>query len=336
MKNIFDYATKELSQDAFLCWLFENYNCENIKVREISLNLLSEFSHNSATDQITKLQTFKQWRYIDVLVQFECGNKIHIVAIEDKTYSEEHNQLKNYNNELSEYVKEQKEKYKNDVQCHKVFYKTAIIDKSEENRIMIADGWEIYDIKRIHGFFSLYSNTGNDILDDYILHISDIYKMLYNYKSIDFEQWVGNNLIFKQYCDIDIRKKLTSGIEMRSEIYQGKYTGVYLQKRTGNGILIELAFIFRDNKITAWIKCWKDGMGHNEVDVGFRENIINYIDVRQLCVFRDKTVYRNRILQIKLDPKMIKCFSSFDKWVENCISDFNTIIKVLQTIIFNF
>ena len=88
MKNIFDYATKELSQDAFLCWLFENYNCENIKVREISLNLLSEFSHNSATDQITKLQTFKQWRYIDVLVQFECGNKIHIVAIEDKTYSE--------------------------------------------------------------------------------------------------------------------------------------------------------------------------------------------------------------------------------------------------------
>ena len=28
MKNLFDYATKELSQDAFLRWLFENYNCK--------------------------------------------------------------------------------------------------------------------------------------------------------------------------------------------------------------------------------------------------------------------------------------------------------------------
>ena len=28
MKNLFDYATKELSQDAFLRWLFENYDCE--------------------------------------------------------------------------------------------------------------------------------------------------------------------------------------------------------------------------------------------------------------------------------------------------------------------
>ena len=35
MKNLFDYATKELSQDAFLRWLFENHDCENEEVVEI-------------------------------------------------------------------------------------------------------------------------------------------------------------------------------------------------------------------------------------------------------------------------------------------------------------
>ena len=28
MENLFNYATKELSQDAFLMWLMANYNCE--------------------------------------------------------------------------------------------------------------------------------------------------------------------------------------------------------------------------------------------------------------------------------------------------------------------
>lgn len=31
MENLFNYATKELSQDAFLMWLMANYNCEEDK-----------------------------------------------------------------------------------------------------------------------------------------------------------------------------------------------------------------------------------------------------------------------------------------------------------------
>lgn len=31
MENLFNYATKELSQDAFLMWLTANYNCEEDK-----------------------------------------------------------------------------------------------------------------------------------------------------------------------------------------------------------------------------------------------------------------------------------------------------------------
>ena len=43
MKNLFDYATKELSQDAFLRWLFENYNCKNEKVRQVCRKLFNKF-----------------------------------------------------------------------------------------------------------------------------------------------------------------------------------------------------------------------------------------------------------------------------------------------------
>ena len=32
MKNLFDYATKELSQDAFLMWLFANYDDPKIGI----------------------------------------------------------------------------------------------------------------------------------------------------------------------------------------------------------------------------------------------------------------------------------------------------------------
>lgn len=66
MKNLFDYATKELSQDAFLCWLFDNYDCENEKVAEVAVRLLSSFSFELSAVKIKNLQVFKQWKYIDV------------------------------------------------------------------------------------------------------------------------------------------------------------------------------------------------------------------------------------------------------------------------------
>ena len=46
MKNIFNFATKELSQDAFLRWLFENYDCENESVRNVCRSLFDSFTDN--------------------------------------------------------------------------------------------------------------------------------------------------------------------------------------------------------------------------------------------------------------------------------------------------
>ena len=41
--NIFAFATKELSQDAFLCWLLENHDSDFPDVQEASLLLIKHF-----------------------------------------------------------------------------------------------------------------------------------------------------------------------------------------------------------------------------------------------------------------------------------------------------
>ena len=36
MKNLFNYAKKELTQDAFLMWILDNYNCtDDLELKHI-------------------------------------------------------------------------------------------------------------------------------------------------------------------------------------------------------------------------------------------------------------------------------------------------------------
>ena len=97
MKNLFDYATKELSQDAFLRWLFENgfdENCQNEKLKKVARNLFNEFTNNEFKDkEVKELITVAQWKKIDVSVWFKVDGMEHLIVIEDKTDSKEHNQL---------------------------------------------------------------------------------------------------------------------------------------------------------------------------------------------------------------------------------------------------
>ncbi|MBP5313539.1 MAG: hypothetical protein J6Y65_01260, partial [Eggerthellaceae bacterium] len=60
-KNIFDYAKKELSQDAFLMWLFENYDCDEECIRDAAFMLLREFGIKADKDRIKTIKTDAQW-----------------------------------------------------------------------------------------------------------------------------------------------------------------------------------------------------------------------------------------------------------------------------------
>lgn len=333
-RNLFTYATKELSQDAFLCWLFANYNCENGKVREVSLSLLSEFANARIVDKITNCKISKQWKYIDILVELECVDKTYFIAIEDKTYSFEHDdQLEKYGNELNKYAEEQKVKSNKDIQCSYVFYKTAFMREDEKQNI--SGDWTIYDIQAIHRFFCEYSTTNNAILDDYIAYINDLYNLLYNYKSIEFDELIGNNHVFERYCNDDLAKKADKAeITQYTSIYQGKYTATYLQKLTKAGLRIELALFFRENAFSAWIKCWENDKKHNDVNYDIRSEIAAKLESNKdkLLVFKDHSIHRNRMLRTIINPRKFNDFSAFDNWINKCLDDFYTAIDLLQEI----
>lgn len=186
MKNLFDYATKELSQDAFLRWLFENH--DDPEIGEISNQLLGKFCGFHDGEKVQSLETVAQWCKIDISVWITTtlGRKIALF-IEDKTFSNEHSQLRVYDNHIDG-VKEH--------EIYKVFYKTDLIEGEEKSRISAAKGWIPFDIKEIYSFWSIYQNADNIILSQYAKHIKKIYEAVTNVQKpttnnneIDFLAW---------------------------------------------------------------------------------------------------------------------------------------------------
>ena len=160
MKNLFDFATKELSQDAFLRWFFANYDDEQIG--PIVVDFINCFSKgqfdgrkqfNLKYGDITKLVSYAQVNDIDISIDFWCEKlfKGHrTIVIEDKTDSQEHNQLKDYNAAISKW------NYGDlsPEECvYKIFYKTHVIGESEKKRVTEAK-WTAFGINEINEFFA--------------------------------------------------------------------------------------------------------------------------------------------------------------------------------------
>lgn len=189
MKNLFDYATKELSQDAFLRWLFENYDCENESVKNAFRKLFDSFTENKFENKtITDLTTVTQWKNIDVSIWFKVDDKEYLIVIEDKTGSGIHdNQLARCEKEIIGHNdfwrnEENRKKYdKYDVVRYieksgtvfKVFYKTNIIDEWEAKHTKDL-GWKTYDIYSIYNLFKDIE-TDNEVLGYYIDYIKKIH-----------------------------------------------------------------------------------------------------------------------------------------------------------------
>lgn len=120
--NLFRFATSELSQDAFICWLFEYINFKEPSLeKEIAEELLHTIfrkfqfynpEYISGNLMQSTLQTIEtQWNDVDVLLEFECKNipeQKLMILIEDKTYSGESrkNQVEYYYDKVGEHYDE--------------------------------------------------------------------------------------------------------------------------------------------------------------------------------------------------------------------------------------
>lgn len=85
--NIFDYATSELSQDAFICYLLTWGKEKYKKAFPREYDLAHKFLKKCGIDEKEEIITVRrQVEHVDVLI----GTTKHILIIEDKTYTNEH------------------------------------------------------------------------------------------------------------------------------------------------------------------------------------------------------------------------------------------------------
>lgn len=93
--NIFEFATKELSQDAVFCYILDCLN--DLSKKSIACEFLKRIGVTS-TDEIQQLEIKRQQDNIDIkaVVTYQDGTRKFII-IEDKVYSSIHdNQLQRY------------------------------------------------------------------------------------------------------------------------------------------------------------------------------------------------------------------------------------------------
>lgn len=198
MRNIFEFATKELSQDAFLSWFIANCNEPGISEHSYKfINLITGF--NFRCGEIKKVQIIQQEHNMDIIVDFWTSDNLdqspdYVIVIEDKTTSSAHSsQLRKYADELSKWNKKEPDYVS---RRRKVFYKAGYLtDQDKEEIIKGDDGyaendrWRVFNIDDIYKFFSKMPPVESEVLSSYKEHILKIYDDLHIVSKKPMKEW---------------------------------------------------------------------------------------------------------------------------------------------------
>lgn len=184
MNNIFNYATKELSQDAYLMWLISSYNEQDENLASFSKKFIF-YLLGVEQEPIDSIKVYPQLNEIDTVCHIQIADKHYLLAIEDKTTSREHDQLEKYSEALKTIRENYSKETKIDLEIKKVFYKTGVIDSNEEERLNNNSEWSKIDIREIKRFYD-ENSCDNIFVNQYKEIINSIYP-LYTDKEYDCE-----------------------------------------------------------------------------------------------------------------------------------------------------
>ena len=190
--NIFDIATKELSQDAFITWLLafadndnQQYDKElNLCAKEFVSMLIKKQIPNF-NEPILTVEAGRQWENIDVWAEV---NGKYLIIIEDKTISSEHsNQLERY--------KEIAEKW-----CSENKYETPICIylKSGNDSVNIFNaikekGFAIFDRTDFITLLNNHKEIKNNIFIDFYERMINLEKLSTDFENKPLDEWNGND-----------------------------------------------------------------------------------------------------------------------------------------------
>lgn len=210
--NLFSYATSELSQDAFLCWLasFAMENAEpDAALQACARNLLAAFvpELEGQTCVLTDIQRQvavknpealpggeKRGRKdskIDVLLTVRADRHIYQIVVEDKTHTGEHD------NQLTRYIKglEQKNLGTENQDCivRGVYYKSGFMPEKEFVR---QTGYQVITRTQMLTLLAPYvGQTENQILRDYYTYWYAYQQSALRYQTLPVAQWESRQLL---------------------------------------------------------------------------------------------------------------------------------------------
>ena len=223
--NIFNFATSELSQDAFICWLcnWVNFDDNDLsedekKLKELAIDFIEKMSGEKLGDR--KVNIKRQYQKIDVLLEIQNktefitkeGKKNPVVnpvvdiyvIIEDKVGTSLHsNQQETYRNLIS---KKNVEDNGNKAEIKVVYYK--ICDEDNMERLKEEGIDIIFERKDMLALLEKYKNSFNNILvEDYYNYLNNIEKDVNSYIDKKLEDW-NSNCYIGFFKELKNKKKL--------------------------------------------------------------------------------------------------------------------------------
>ena len=181
--NLFYYATSELSQDAFICWLasFALKGSEkDLTLKQCANHMLVLFVPELGKQEFTLTDVERQVQHVDVLLTVTSSCGTYKIIVEDKTFTGEHdNQLKRY--------LENTGKAFPDCKVRGVYYKTGF--QSDLSAVK-ESGYTIITREQMLGFMKNYvSATSNQIFIDYYNYWNDFQCKTEQYCDLPVSQW---------------------------------------------------------------------------------------------------------------------------------------------------
>lgn len=192
--NLFSYATSELSQDAFICWLAAwadpNFQAADPHLHQTALDFVVSMirkvkqDYDSANIKTVKVQP--QVKKLDILIEVNKGSPDGKMAIlvEDKTHTS------NHSDQLNRYFKQVSEDGYDKNQMIPVYFKTGYQSKFDTLGVfkpyLRRDFLEVLRDGKTRG-------VNNDIFDDFLFHLEKMDAAVWQFSAKDLVNWEGDD-----------------------------------------------------------------------------------------------------------------------------------------------
>ncbi|WP_419393913.1 PD-(D/E)XK nuclease family protein [Cytobacillus praedii] len=182
--NIFQFATSELSQDAFLCWLMswceQPFQMHDRALNEASIDFISIIFnlHKIPVPNIDSIEITRQFESLDILA---IVNNKYAILVEDKTFTKDHS------NQLMRYRDAVKKEYPALIQLP-IYYK---ISDQSHYRSPESAGYIPFKRKMMLEILKRGIKNGvqHPIFVDYYRHLQQLENKISAFRSKPIEEW---------------------------------------------------------------------------------------------------------------------------------------------------